>query len=217
MARSATGGSGAGTGAGAGPGTAAGAGAGAAVPERLLAEATRLFAERGYDRTSVQEIVEAAGVTKGALYHYFGSKDDLLHEIYARVLRLQTERLDAIAARPTDVPERLAEAAADVVVTSIQNLDDTKIFFRSMHQLSPEKQKAVRAERRRYHERFRSLVEEGQRDGHFRAELRPDLVVDYFFGSVHHLGTWYHADGPLSAEQVATEFSDLLLHSVRRP
>ncbi|WP_225845798.1 TetR/AcrR family transcriptional regulator [Streptomyces sp. HPF1205] len=191
--------------------------AAAAVPERLLAEATRLFAERGYDRTSVQEIVEAAGVTKGALYHYFGSKDDLLHEIYGRVLRLQTERLEAIAARPADVRDRLAEAAADVVVTSIENLDDTKIFFRSMHQLGPEKQKAVRAERRRYHEMFRSLVEEGQRDGVFRPDLVPDLVVDFFFGSVHHLGTWYRADGPLSAERVAAEFSDLLLHSVRRP
>ncbi|KOG87710.1 TetR family transcriptional regulator, partial [Streptomyces varsoviensis] len=59
------------------------------VPQRLLAAATRLFADQGYDRTSVQEIVEAAGVTKGALYHYFGSKDDLLHEVYARLLRLQ--------------------------------------------------------------------------------------------------------------------------------
>lgn len=203
MARNVTGGSGDG-------GT-------AVVPERLLAEATRLFAEHGYDRTSVQEIVEAAGVTKGALYHYFGSKDDLLHEIYARVLRLQTERLDAIAGRDSEVTVRLSEAAADVVVTSIQNLDDTKIFFRSMHQLSPEKQKVVRAERRRYHEKFRSLIEEGQAGGRIRADLRPDLVVDFFFGSVHHLGTWYHADGPLSAEQVATEFSDLLLHSVRQP
>lgn len=201
---------------GTGAGAPVGGGPTAAVPERLLAEATRLFAERGYDRTSVQEIVEAAGVTKGALYHYFGSKDDLLHEIYARVLRLQTERLDAIAAR-SEVPvqERLAEAAADVVVTSIENLDDTKIFFRSMHQLSPEKQKAVRAERRRYHEHFRALVEEGQRAGCFRPEPRPDLVVDFFFGSVHHLGTWYRADGPLSAREVAAEFADLLLAAVR--
>ncbi len=188
-----------------------------AVPQRLLAEATRLFADRGFDRTSVQEIVEAAGVTKGALYHYFGSKDDLLHEVYARVLRLQTERLEEIAAGPGTVPERLHRAAADVVVTSIENLDDTKIFFRSMHQLSPEKQKAVRAERRRYHEKFRSLIEEGQRAGDFREEIRPDLVVDYFFGSVHHLGTWYRQGGPLSADQVAREFADLLLYSVRRP
>jgi len=190
----------------------------AAVPQRLLAEATRLFAERGYDRTSVQVIVEAAGVTKGALYHYFGSKDDLLHEIYGRVLRLQMQRLEAIAGKEaTPVAERLVEAAADVVVTSIGNLDDTKIFFRSMHQLSPEKQKAVRADRRRYHEKFRALVEEGQREGVFRQEVRPDLVVDFFFGAVHHLGTWYREDGPLSADQVAADFADMLLHSVRQP
>ncbi|MFF3948760.1 TetR/AcrR family transcriptional regulator [Streptomyces sp. NPDC001902] len=189
-----------------------------AVPQRLLAEATRLFAERGYDRTSVQEIVEAAGVTKGALYHYFGSKDDLLHEIYGRVLRLQMQRLEAIAGKETaPVAGRLVEAAADVVVTSIGNLDDTKIFFRSMHQLSPEKQKAVRADRRRYHEKFRALVEEGQREGVFRQEVRPDLVVDFFFGAVHHLGTWYREDGPLSADQVAADFADMLLHSVRQP
>ena len=188
-----------------------------AVPQRLLAEATRLFAERGFDRTSVQEIVEAAGVTKGALYHYFGSKDDLLHEVYARVLRMQTARLERIAAGPEPVADRVRHAAADVVVSSIENLDDTKIFFRSMHQLSPDKQRAVRAERRRYHERFRALLEEGRRAGAFRPDPPPDLVVDFFFGSVHHLGTWYRHDGPLRADQVADQFADLLLHSIQLP
>ena len=67
------------------------------VPERLVDAATRLFADRGFDRVAVQEIVDAAGVTKGAMYHYFGSKDDLLHEIYARVLRMQIERLEKFA------------------------------------------------------------------------------------------------------------------------
>lgn len=148
-------------------------GDGTPVPQRLLAAATRLFAEQGYDRTSVQEIVEAAGVTKGALYHYFGSKDDLLHEVYARVLRLQQERLDAFADADAPVEERLRGAAADVVVTTIDNLDDAAIFFRSMHHLSPEKDKQVRAERRRYHERFRALVEEGQKKGVFSTATRP--------------------------------------------
>lgn len=185
------------------------------VPQRLVAVARRLFAEKGFDRTSVQEIVEAAGVTKGAMYHYFGSKDDLLHEIYARVLRLQSDRLAAIADSDEPLAQRLHAAAVDVVVTSTANLDDTKIFFRSMHQLSPEKQREVRAERRRYHERFRALVEEGQRSGVFRDDVPADLVVDYFFGAVHHLGTWFRADGPLSGRQVGEYFADLLLASLR--
>ncbi|MFC6065813.1 TetR/AcrR family transcriptional regulator [Streptomyces ochraceiscleroticus] len=185
------------------------------VAQRLLATATRLFAEQGYDRTSVQEIVEAAGVTKGALYHYFGSKDDLLHEVYGRVLRLQQERLDRFAGADAPVEQRLRDAAADVVVTTIENLDDTKIFFRSMHQLSPEKDKQVRAERRRYHERFRALIEEGQRTGVFTTEVPADLIVDYHFGSVHHLGTWYREGGPLTPREVADHLADLLLRALR--
>ncbi|MEU8579787.1 TetR/AcrR family transcriptional regulator [Streptomyces sp. L500] len=185
------------------------------VPQRLLAAATRLFAERGYDRTSVQEIVVAAGVTKGALYHYFGSKDDLLHEVYGRVLRLQQERLDALADADAPVERRLRDAAADVVVTTLENLDDTTIFFRSMHHLSPDKLKQVRAERRRYHERFRALVEEGQRTGVFSRATPADLVVDYHFGSVHHLGSWYRPDGALSARAVADHLADLLLRALR--
>ena len=192
-------------------------GDGTPVPRRLLAAATRLFADQGYDRTSVQEIVEAAGVTKGALYHYFGSKEDLLQEVYARLLRLQQERLDMYAGSQEPVEERLRAAAADVVVTTIENLDDASIFFRSMHQLSPEKNKQVRAERRRYHERFRALVEEGQRSGVFTRDIPADLVVDYHFGSVHHLSTWYRPDGPLTPQQVATHLADLLLRALTHP
>ncbi|MGW1074599.1 TetR/AcrR family transcriptional regulator [Streptomyces sp. NPDC002537] len=190
-------------------------GGGRPVPQRLLAAATRLFADQGYDRTSVQEIVEAAGVTKGALYHYFGSKDDLLHEVYGRVLRLQQERLDSFAGSDAPVEHRLRDAAADVVVTTIENLDDTKIFFRSMHHLGPEKHRQVRAERRRYHERFRALVEEGQRAGVFSAVTPADLVVDYHFGSVHHLANWYRPDGALTADQVAGHLADLLMRALR--
>ncbi|SFB20216.1 transcriptional regulator, TetR family [Amycolatopsis marina] len=199
----------------AGPGNGRSAEDHVSVPGRLLSVATRLFAERGFDRTSVQEIVEAAGVTKGAMYHYFDSKDDLLYEIYGRILREQTERLEKLAATEAPVGERLASAASDVVVSSIANLDDTKIFLQSMHQLNPEKQRAVRAERRRYHERFRALVEEGQRAGEFRTEQPADLVVDFFFGAVHHLGFWYSPQGAWSAQQVGDHFADLLLNSLR--
>ncbi|GAB2999270.1 TetR/AcrR family transcriptional regulator [Amycolatopsis acidiphila] len=185
------------------------------VPGRLLSAATKLFAQKGFDRTSVQEIVAAAGVTKGAMYHYFGSKDDLLSEIYGRVLRLQTEQLEKVAATEAPVPERLRRAALDVVVSTIENLDDTKIFLQSVHQLSPDRSRAVRAERRRYHERFRSLIEEGQRAGVFRADKPADIVVDFFFGSVHHLGAWYRTSGKLSAHQVGEHYAGLLLGALR--
>jgi AcrR family transcriptional regulator len=200
---------------------AAGAAAGAAVlpvSERLLAAASRLFAERGFALTSVQEIVEYAGVTKGAMYHYFSSKDDLLQQIYTRLLAVQSARLVAIAddtGRP--VRERLHDAAADVVVSTIEHLDDAMVSWRSMHMLPADRLAAVRGDRRRFHERFRMLIEQGQAEGSLRSDVSADLVAHQFFGGVHHLGSWYHADGELTPESIGGTFADLLLRGLAQP
>ena len=186
-----------------------------AVPRRLLTVATRLFAEQGFETTSVQQIVDAAGVTKGAMYHYFGSKDDLLYEIYARVLRVQTARMEQAVDSDLPIEQRLHQVAADVVATTVANLDDTVIFFRSMHLLSADKQAEVRAQRRRYHERVRQLITEGQQAGVFVRDKPAELVVDFYFGAVHHLGTWFRQDRELTGEEVGEHFADLLLAALR--
>jgi AcrR family transcriptional regulator len=186
-----------------------------ALPERLLGAATRLFAENGYENTSVREIVEAAGVTKGAMYHYFAAKDDLLYEIYHRLLALQTDRLERIAAGPGTPEQRLRAAVLDVIDTSCAHLDGLTVFFRSMHLLPEERRRDVRAERRRYHERFRSLVEEGRRDGTFRADVPADLAVNFLFGAVHQISTWWRPDGPLGPREVGEYYVGLFLGGLR--
>ncbi|GAA1763071.1 TetR/AcrR family transcriptional regulator [Streptomonospora arabica] len=188
---------------------------GRAVPERLLSVATRLFADQGFERTSVQELVSAAGVTKGAMYHYFASKEDLLYAIYQRVLSMQTERLTRFAGAEGPVSERLRKAAADVVHTTVDSLDDTRIFFRSLHMLSDDRLTAVRKERRRYHECFRGMIEEGQREGVFRTDVPADIAVTQYFGAVHHLSTWYRAGGELTGSEVGAYFAELLLAELR--
>ncbi|MBB3089020.1 AcrR family transcriptional regulator [Nocardioides albus] len=184
---------------------------GKTVPQRILAAALELFAEKGFESTSVQDVVAAAGVTKGAMYHYFSSKEDLLYEIYGRVLRMQMERLDEAVAQEGPVEDRLRAACADVVVTTANNLEGTTIFFRSLHQMSAEKQQEVRRERRRYHETFRGLIVEGQESGAFRDDVSADLCVDYFFGSVHHLPMWLKPTGRLTAEEVGRSFAELFI------
>jgi hypothetical protein len=49
----------------------------------------------------------------------------------------------------------------------------------------------------------------------FSAETPADLVVDYHFGSVHHLGSWYRPDGPLAPREVADHLAALLLRALR--
>ena len=188
---------------------------GTPVQERLLTAASRLFAERGFALTSVQEIVERAGVTKGAMYHYYASKDDLLQQIYARLLAGQSARLEAIADTPgLPVRERLRAAAAHLVVSTLESLDDATVSWRSMHMLPPDRLAQVRLERRRFHERFRALIEQGQQEGALRRDISADLAAHQFFGGVHHLGAWYHADGELTPESIGETFADLLLRGL---
>ena len=54
--------------------------------QRLLTDATRLFAERGYEDTSIEAILHEAGVSRGSLYHHFGSKEALGHAIIEEVI-----------------------------------------------------------------------------------------------------------------------------------
>ena len=191
------------------------AGTGRPVKERLLRVATRLFARHGFEGTSVQDIVDAAGVTKGAMYHYYGSKDDLLYEVYHQLLTMQMSHLTDIAKGSGTPEERLRAAAIDVVESSLASLDDMIVFFRSLHMLPDDRQTQVRAERRAYHDLFRGLVEEGMAAGVFRTEVSADIAVHYFLSAVNQLGSWFHPEGALTAREVGEQYAELLLGALR--
>src|SRR6202044_3418394 len=157
----------------------------------------RRCARQRREGTSVELIVDGARVTKGAMYHYYGSKDDLLYEVYHQLLTMQMSHLTDIVKGSGTAAERLREAAIDVVESSLANLDDMIVFFRSLHMLPDDRQTQIRAERRAYHDQFRGLVEEGMAAGTFRTEVSADVVVHYFLSTVNQLGSWFRPDGPL--------------------
>jgi AcrR family transcriptional regulator len=187
------------------------------IPEKLMHVSVELFAERGYAQTSVQEIVDAAGVTKGALYHYFKSKDDLLFDIYDRMLSLQLDHLREIVARGLPSEETLRLACEDVLITSIEWLREGIVFFRSQHMLSEKRQSEVKRRRRIYNDEFEAILERGQADGVVRTDIPPAILIAHFFSDPHYLAQWYSPGGPLSKEQVASEITDLYLAGIRPP
>ncbi len=82
----------------------------------LVAAARELFAERGYGAVGTEEIVRAAGVTRGALYHHFGGKEDLFRAVYEEVERELVEHIATEAMTATDPLEALAAGANAVLV-----------------------------------------------------------------------------------------------------
>lgn len=186
------------------------------VVEDVTRAAVELFATRGYANTSVQQIVEAAGVTKGAMYHYFESKDDLLFGIYDSLLSLQKAHLDEIVARGGSTEEILRAACVDVVETSIDHIDEGAVFFRSMNMLSAPRLQEVTRRRRGYHDEFAAIIERGQRERIFRDDIPVALLVAHFFSDVHYLSHWYSPEGAEGKTLIAEQITDLFLTSLRR-
>jgi AcrR family transcriptional regulator len=79
---------------------------------KILACALQLFASRGYDAVGVQEIVDAAGITKPTLYHYFGSKHGLLTTLLADHFGDLYKRIEPVAIYRGDLPLTLNQLAA---------------------------------------------------------------------------------------------------------
>ncbi|BDZ64339.1 TetR/AcrR family transcriptional regulator [Agromyces mangrovi Wang et al. 2018] len=186
------------------------------VRDQVQQAAVELFATKGYANTSVQEVVEAAGVTKGAMYHYYRSKDDLLFGIYERLLTLQQEHLDEIIGRGMPVAETLRAACVDVIETSIEYMPEGTVFFRSMHMLTSERHEEVMRRRRRYNDDFVALIERGQQDGVYRTDIPRAVLMAHFFSDLHYLSQWYNPSGPESGTEVAEQLTELFLDSLTK-
>lgn len=187
---------------------------GTPVPELVLAAATRLFAEQGFEATSVQQIVDTAGVTKGAMYHYFSSKDDLLAGSYSQLLDLQYEHLVDFAARDLPVVDRLRLISEDLVLTTLADLEKATVFQNSMHLLKAPSRTTIRELRRAFRHAFEDVVSEGITSGELRAGLAVDLVMFNFMGAIGYLPVWFTHDGQRTPEEVASAFTDMLIASL---
>jgi len=150
------------------------------------------------------------------MYHYFESKDDLLFGIYDTLLSLQRAHLEEIIARGGETDAVLRAVCVDVLETSIDHIAEGAVFFRSMNMLSAPRQQEVTRRRRAYHDEFAALIERGQRDGVYRADIPTAVLIAHFFSDVHYLSHWYSAEGPEGKTLVAEQITDLFLSSLRR-
>ncbi|HEX4186905.1 MAG TPA: TetR/AcrR family transcriptional regulator [Solirubrobacteraceae bacterium] len=87
----------------------------------LIATARALFAERGYAEVGTEEIVRAAGVTRGALYHHFAGKRDLFEAVYEEVERQLVERIAASAISSASDPLQALKAGAEAFLDACED------------------------------------------------------------------------------------------------
>jgi AcrR family transcriptional regulator len=185
--------------------------------ERVLDAAVELFAQQGYDGTSVSQVITRAGVAKGGFYHHFASKEALLYEVYGDLIGRQLDGMDEILRRGLPPADTLRALIHDLVNTTAASARPALVFWREMNRLGDERTADYRRARRRYHDTVRRLVRDAQASGEFAAVASADIVTFTIFGFVNELPLWYKPTGRQRPAQLADELADLVLAALAPP
>src|SRR3954447_20902203 len=177
----------------------------------VVAAAARTFAERGFHATSMQDLVEATGLTAGGLYHYIGSKDRLLVRICDQLMEPLLERVEGIVAAGGPADHQLREIVRAWTAHVEANRHHMRVFQQERHVLERGAQwRDVRRQRKAFEELLAGVLRRGEDDGSMRFEDR-DLALRALLGMVNHTVQWFRPRGRLTAEQVADGYVDLVL------
>lgn len=151
--------------------------------------AARLFADRGYQGTSLADLAEQLGVQKPSLYHHIASKEDLLWEVAWEGADAFHAALDAV---PSDAPapERIRLALRAHLAVVGEQLDIATVFVREWRYLEGERRERFVAERRRYEERIRDLFRDGVEGGELRTDLEVQTAALLFLSAANWAYTW---------------------------
>jgi AcrR family transcriptional regulator len=168
--------------------------------DTLTDVALRVFAERGYDGASMDDVARAAGITKASIYHHVSGKEALLERGLGRALDALFAILEEAGARDGRARERLRYIVTRVAETTLRLLPELSVLFRAR---GTSKSERGALERRREFDRVvTELVRTAQRDGDLRTDLEPRLVVRLLFGMSNSVVEWYRPGAALDAATV---------------
>ncbi|MFT4096786.1 MAG: TetR/AcrR family transcriptional regulator [Rhodoblastus sp.] len=177
----------------------------------ILKKAARLFATHGYERTSIGDLVKACDLSRGAIYHYFESKEAILFAMMDSLVRDLLETLTEAAAHEGDPVVRLQRIIAAFVESNARSPDEQTILLNDLGALSRAEQKQIHA----VEKQIVDLVGEAIVAADTRGLVTPKTRKVYtmmLFGMINYTYTWYDAKGQVKPRDLAQIATDLFFN-----
>lgn len=186
----------------------------ALIIREVLDKATELFAEHGYERTTLQDIATTIGISRSALYHYVSSKEQLLAMLMDELSEALDESIATTHAVARSPEEKLRTLAGELVRQRAERPGP----FRLLNQSESALPVAIRAQQARVRktvlDELCSVIEEGVEAGTFKT-LNPRIAALSIVGMCNWVAWWFHPgiglDVEATARQVAQAAVDIVL------
>ncbi|PLX46017.1 MAG: hypothetical protein C0609_01775 [Deltaproteobacteria bacterium] len=182
-----------------------------ALKGRIFKEGARLFAEQGYERTSLQELAGALGVTKPALYYYFSSKDELLFGIMTFVMDQVLADVIEVGESSLSPSDKLHDLIRRYISFFAVKPHELTIMSTEVDSLGPEFRETIVARQREYVQLVRGIISgvmAGRRGGKARS-VNETAAVYALLGGMNWIFKWYDPAGPLSPDELARDFMSI--------
>jgi AcrR family transcriptional regulator len=177
----------------------------------LVDAAAHVFAERGYHATTVAALLEATGLTAGALYHYVATRDDLLIAICDELMDPLLQSARAIAAGDAPPRDQLRALLHAWLEHIERHLDHMRVFQQERHVIEREPRwREIRAKRLAFEGLLDDLLARAEESGDMKIPDRR-LARLALLGMVNYTPTWFRPNGRLRAGEIADGYCDLLL------
>jgi AcrR family transcriptional regulator len=178
--------------------------------QQIVSEAANLFDQTGYASTTMDDIAKEVGIAKPTLYHYFPSKDDILHAIHEEFIDLLIARHDQRAKTGMPPELLLLEVMADVLDLMDTHRGHVRVFFEHHRQLPEEAREAIRLKRDQYEKTVEELFAKGVRRGVFM-DTDLHLATLATFGMCNWAYQWYRPNGSMKPRDIAVQFWSYLV------
>jgi AcrR family transcriptional regulator len=179
--------------------------------QEILRTAGRLFQQRGYDATSMNDVAAALKLSKGGLYHHFQSKDEILFEIMNHAMDITQERVINPVKNLSD-PEQRLRALIRLHIEVVLSPRDREItvMLHENHPLPPALRKKINARKKEYVRFLENLIAEVQKSRRATGRVTPRAAAFALLGMINWIYQWYKPEGELQAQNLVPQFTDLV-------
>ena len=187
------------------------------VRQDILERAASLFEKQGVGSTNIQEIADAMGISRSAIYYYYKSKDHLLEDLISRVTLSSETQIAGYGFTP-DMSYR--EQLAQVIERRVLNLISTRENFRLMERIEndlPPKLARVHQEgKRAIFDELRDFIDAGIKAGEFRP-IDSRIITFSIIGMSNWTTWWYSPSGATSPSEIAKEMAQFCVNAICWP
>lgn len=177
----------------------------------ILAKAAKLFATRGYDRTSIADLVEACQLSRGALYHYFESKEAILFAMLDTLVRGLQESLQQAVAEGGPARAVFERVIKVFVEYNASSPDEQIVLLNDIGALSEPEQAQIKRVEREIVDLVTQVLRPIDKTGRMNA-ANAKVYTMMLAGIINFTYTWYDRDGAVTPAQYAAMACDLFLN-----